>query len=191
MKEKKASKSLYPKYWAGRVPIYLFMGIIPLLAGLMYLSYYFSSNEIYFQGYKYDLSVTEIESSMSWPQFILEIKTSDKIVNDSLDYDAWVALLDNYGNSGLRQKILNSENLESALEKIKKESPELKFYYNNENKKITGLKMNGHTILFHYNYFLLGFIFIVIGLFMIIGSLYTIIKDSNEWYAPLARAPRL
>ncbi|WP_047417038.1 hypothetical protein [Cellulophaga sp. Hel_I_12] len=182
MNVKKVSKSLYPKYWAGRIPIYLFMGIIPLLTGIMYLSLYFSTDESYFQDYKYDLSVTEIESSMSEPQFILEIKTIDKTVNDRLDYDAWLDFLDNYGKPGLRQRVLNTENLKYAFDRIKKESPELKFFYNNDKKKITGLKFNGHTIIFHYNHFLLGFIITLIGLFMIIGSLYMIIKDPNEWY---------
>jgi hypothetical protein len=90
--------------------------------------------------------------------------------------------LDNYGNPGIRKRVLNAENLKQAMEKIKNESPELKFYYNDVEKKITGLKINGHTIIFHYNHLLLGLLFTAIGVFLIGGSLYIIIKDPNKWY---------
>ena len=182
MYKKKANKSLFPKYWAGRVPIYLVMGLIPLLAGIMNFGFFFRTDESYFKGIEYDLRATETESSMSWPQFILEIKTIDKTVNDRLDYDAWLTFLDNYGQPGLRRRVLNSENLKYALDKINKESPELKYYYNYDEKKITGLKFNGHTIIFHYNHLLLGFLFTAMGVFLISGSLYIIIKDPNKWY---------
>ena len=182
MNEKKVSKPLFPKYWAGRIPIYLVMGLIPLLAGFMNLSLYFSTNESYYKGYEYDLNTIEIESNISSSQFELEIKTNDKTINDRLDYDAWLNFLDNYGNPGIRKRVLNVENLKQALERIKNESPELKFYYNEVEKNITGLKINGHTIIFHYNHLLLGLLFTAIGVFLIGGSLYIIIKDPNKWY---------
>lgn len=182
MNKKKVNKSLFPKYWAGRIPIYLIMGLIPLLAGIMNLSLYLSINESYFKGYEYDLKTIKIESNISSPQFELEIRTNGKTVNDRLDYDAWLNFLDNYGQPGLRQRVLNSENLNNALVKIKNESPELQFYYNDGEKKITGLKINGHTIIFHYNHLLLGLFFTAIGVFLIGGSLFIIIKDPNKWY---------
>ena len=182
MNKKKANKSLFPKYWAGRVPIYLVMGLIPLLAGIMNISLYFSTNESYYKGYEYDLNIIEIESKISSSQFELEIKTNDKTLNDRLDYDAWLNFLDNYGAPGIRKRVLNTENLKQALVRIKNESPELQFYYNDGEKKITGLKINGHTIIFHYNHLLLGLLFTAIGVFLIGGSLYIIIKDPNKWY---------
>ncbi|MEG3656468.1 hypothetical protein V5097_03585 [Arenibacter palladensis] len=182
MNEKKVNKSLFPKYWAGRVPIYLVMGLIPLLAGFVNLILYFHTNESYYKGYEYDLNTIEIESNISSSQFELEIKTNDKTINDRLDYDAWLNFLDNYGNPGIRKRVLNVENLKQALERVKNESPELKFYYNDVDKKITGLKINGHTIIFHYNHLLLGLLFTAIGVFLIGGSLYIIIKDPNKWY---------
>jgi hypothetical protein len=182
MNEKKVNKPLFPKYWADRVPIYLVMGLVPLLAGIMNLSLYFSTNESYYKGYEYDLNTIEIESNISNSQFELEIKTNDKIINDRLDYHAWLNFLDNYGQPGLRQRVLNFENLNYALVKIKNESPELQFYYNDGEKKITGLKINGHTIIFHYNHMLLGLLFTAIGVFLIGGSLCIIIKDPNKWY---------
>ena len=182
MNEKKANKPLFPKYWAGRVPIYLVMGLVPLLAGIMNLSLYFNTNESYYKGYEYDLNTIEIESNISSSQFELEIKTNDKTIIDRLDYDAWLNFLDNYGNPGIRKRVLNADNLKQAMEKIKNESPELKFYYNDVEKKITGLKINGHTIIFHYNHLLLGLLFTAIGVFLIGGSLYIIIKDPNKWY---------
>tara|TARA_R100001369_G_scaffold85719_2_gene119612 strand:+ start:2823 stop:3407 length:585 start_codon:yes stop_codon:yes gene_type:complete len=182
MDEKKVNKSLFPKYWAGRVPIYLVMGLIPLLAGIMNISLYFSTNERYYKGNEYDLKTIKIESNISSPQFELEIKTNDKTVNDRLDYDAWLNFLDNYGAPGIRKRVLNAENLKQALVRIKNESPELQFYYNDGEEKITGLKINGHTIIFHYNHLLLGLLFTAIGVFLIGGSLYIIIKDPNRWY---------
>ncbi len=182
MNEKKVSKPLFPKYWAGRIPIYLVMGLIPLLAGIMNFSLYFSTNESYYKGYEYDLNTIEIESNISSSQFELEIKTNDKTINDRLDYDTWLNFLDNYGNPGIRKRVLNVENLKQAMERIKNESPELKFYYNEVEKNITGLKINGHTIIFHYNHLLLGLLFTAIGVFFIGGSLYIIIKDPNKWY---------
>lgn len=169
MDEKKVNKSLFPKYWAGRVPIYLVMGLIPLLAGIMNISLYFSTNESYYKGNEYDLKTIKIESNISSPQFELEIKTNDKTVNDRLDYDAWLNFLDNYGAPGIRKRVLNAENLKQALVRIKNESPELQFYYNDGEKKITGLKINGHTIIFHYNHLLLGLLFNAIGVFLIGG----------------------
>tara|TARA_R110000744_G_scaffold73478_1_gene147047 strand:- start:665 stop:1249 length:585 start_codon:yes stop_codon:yes gene_type:complete len=182
MNEKKINKSLFPKHWAGRVPIYLVMGLVPLLAGIMNISLYFNTNESYYKGYEYDLNIIEIESKISSSQFELEIKTNDKTIINRLDYDAWLNFLDNYGNPGIRKRVLNAENLKQAMEKIKNESPELKFYYNDVEKKITGLKINGHTIIFHYNHLLLGLLFTAIGVFLIGGSLYIIIKDPNKWY---------
>lgn len=182
MNEKKVSKPLFPKYWAGRVPIYLVMGLIPLLAGIMNLSLYFNTNESYYKGYEYDLNTIEIESNISSSQFELEIKTNDKTINDRLDYDAWLNFLDNYGNPGIRKRVLNVENLKQASEKIKYESPELKFYYNTVEKKLTGLKINGNTIIFHFNHLLLGLLLTTLGGFLIGGSLYIIIKDPNRWY---------
>lgn len=182
MNEKKVNKSLFPKYWAGRVPIYLVMGLVPLLAGIMNLSLYLSINESYYKGYEYDLKTIKIESNISNPQFELVIKTIDKTISDRLDYNAWLNFLNNYGQPGLRQRVLNDVNLKFALGKIKKESPELKYYYNDDDKKITGLKINGHTIIFHYNHMLLGLLFTAIGVFLIGGSLFIIIKDPNKWY---------
>ena len=182
MDEKKVNKSLFPKYWAGRIPIYLVIGLIPLLAGIMNLSLYFSTNESHYKGYEYDFNIKEIESNNTSSQFELEIRTNGKTVNDRLDYDAWLNFLDNYGQPGLRQRVLNSENLNYALVKIKNESLELQFYYNEGEKKITGLKINGHTIIFHYNHLLLGLLFTAIGVFLIGGSLFIIIKDPNKWY---------
>ena len=182
MNEKKVNKSLFPKYWAGRVPIYLVMGLIPLSAGIMNISLYFCTNESYYKGYEYDLKTIKIESNISSSQYELEIKTNDKTINDRLDYDTWLNFLDNYGNPGIRKRVLNVENLKQALERVKNESPELKFYYNDVEKKITGLKINGHTIIFHYNHLLLGLLFTAIGVFLIGGSLYIIIKDPNKWY---------
>ena len=182
MNEKKVSKPLFSKYWAGRVPIYLVMGLIPLLAGIMNISLYFSTNESYYKGYGYDLKTIEIESKISNHQFELVIKTNDKTISDKLGYDAWINFLDNYGQPGLRQRVLNSENLNYALVKIKNESPELQFYYNDGEKKITGLKINGHTIIFHFNHLLLGLLLTTLGGFLIGGSLFIIIKDPNKWY---------
>tara|TARA_R110002051_G_scaffold314220_1_gene391065 strand:- start:1535 stop:2119 length:585 start_codon:yes stop_codon:yes gene_type:complete len=182
MSKKKVNKSLYPKYWAGRVPIYLLMGIIPLLIGIMNLSLYFSTNESYYKGYKYDLKTIKIESNISRPEFKLEIKTNDKIINDKLDYEAWLKFLDNYSNPGIRKRVLNNDNLKYALYKIKKESPELRYYYNDAEKKITGLKIKGNTIVFHYDHMLLGLLFTAIGVFLIGGSLYIIITDTNKRY---------
>ena len=148
----------------------------------MNISLYFNTNESYYKGYEYDLNIIEIESKISSSQFELEIKTNDKTIINRLDYDAWLNFLDNYGNPGIRKRVLNAENLKQAMEKIKNESPELKFYYNDVEKKITGLKINGHTIIFHYNHLLLGLLFTAIGVFLIGGSLYIIIKDPNKWY---------
>ncbi|MDO6515846.1 hypothetical protein [Zobellia uliginosa] len=182
MKEKKENKTLFPNYWAGRVPIYLIMGLIPLLAGIMHLSLYFDYDENYFKGREYSLKTTEVKRPPSLSKFILAITTHERTVSDTLEYDAWYHLLGYYGGPDPRQRTQNTENIKHALDRIKKEKPILKYHYNETEKKLTGLKIDGKTILSHYNHLLLGLVFTALGIFMIGGMLYLIIKDPNKWY---------
>lgn len=183
LSKKEKPKVLYPKYWANRTLIFAIIGWVPLLSGIMFLSMGFELNESICKSKRYEINAFELAKKQGQNDFEIVIAIEGQTIRDTLEYhDDWYNLLGEYGEPGIRQRVLTKQNVEYAVQKIKKEKPAIKVYLDERTKTLTGLKIDGNTIIPHYNFLLMGVLFTALGIFMVVGSLYIIIKDPNSWY---------
>ena len=179
--KKEKHKILYPKYWANRTLIFAIIGLVPLLSGIMFLIMGFKLDEKVFNSDRYEINAFKVGKRKGQNDFEIVIKIEGQIIRNTLIYhDDWYNLLSEYGKPGIRQRVLSTTNIEYAMQKIKKEKPSIKIRLNEQTKTFTGLKVNGNTIIPHYNFLLMGVLFTALGIFMVGGSLYIIIKDPNS-----------
>ena len=181
--KKEKHKILYPKYWANRTLIFAINGWVPLLSGIMFLTMGFELDENTYKSKRYEIDAITVAKEQGQNDFEIIIKIEGQTIRDTLEYhDDWYNLLSEYGKPGITQRVLSTKNIEYAIQKIKKEKPSIKIRMNEQTKTLTGLKINGNTIIPHYNFLLMGVLFTALGIFMVVGSLYIIIKDPNNWY---------
>jgi len=181
--KKEKNNVLFPKYWATRTIIFSIIGLVPLLSGIMFLMMGFELNEKVYKSDDYDINAFELSKNLVQNDFEMVIKIEGQTIRDTLEYhDDWYNLLDAYGKPGIRQRVLNNENIEYAINKIRIEKPLIKIHQNEQNKTFTGLKIDRNTIIPRYNFLLMGALFTAFGIFLVGGSLYIIIKDPNNWY---------
>jgi len=181
--KKEKHKVLYPKYWASRTLIFAIIGLVPFLSGTMFLIMGFKLDEKIYKSDNYEIDAFEIIRERGQNDFEMVLKIDGHTMRDTLEYhDDWYNLLAVYGKPGIRQRVLGKENIEYAIQKVKIEKPSIKVYLNKQTKTLTGLRVDGNTIIAHYNFLLMGILFTALGIFMIGGSLYIIIRDPNDWY---------
>ena len=181
--KKEKHKVLYPKYWANRTLIFVIIGLVPLLSGVMFLIMGYEVDENAYKSDSYEINAFVVSKYQGQNDFEIVIKIEGQTIRDTLKYhDDWYNLLGAYGEPGIRQRVLRKQNIEYAMQKINKEKPSIKVYLNEQTKTLTGLKIDGNTIIKHYNFLLMGFLFTALGIFMVVGSLYIIIKDPNNCY---------
>lgn len=184
MRPKKEKKYvLFPKYWATRTIVFSIIGLVPLLSGIMFLIMGLETNEKVYESNVYHINAFEVQRDYGQNDFEIVLEIEGQIIRDTLKYhDDWYNLLGVYGNPGIRQRVLNNENIEFAINKIKMEKSSITIYLNQQNMTLTGLTIDGNTIITHYNFLLMGILFTALGIFMVGGSLFIIIKDPNNWY---------